>query len=122
MAGEAVKYTSMKTNITKWLVISNCTVLAFAGLLLAAAWVGTRFEPSVPALRSEITRFEAMPAQLDWKPTAVSLIKSRQDIVHMGSTGLRVVMGIAFGFAALGAANLFCLHKLARSVDGGTLA
>ena len=108
--------------IKKWLLFSNCTVLAVAGLLLSAAWGGTRFQPSVAALQSEITRLQAMPAQLDWKPTALSLVRSRQDMMHVGAAGLRMLMVIAFGIAALAASNVFCLRKLVQDSDGSTLA
>jgi hypothetical protein len=112
----------MRKNIARWLLFSNCTVLAIAGFLLIAAWIGTRFQPSALALRSEITRYEATPVQLDWKPTALSLVRTRQDMMNWGSTGLRIVMLIAFGFGGVAVTNVVCLRKLARDFERGSFA
>ena len=112
----------MTKNIKKWLLFSNCTVLVVAGLLFSAAWSGTQFQPSTAALKAEIARYQAMSAQLDWKPTALSLVRTRQEIMHAGATRLRIVMVIAFGIAALATSNVFCLRKSAGDCDGGSLA
>ena len=105
----------MKTKLIKRLVVSTWTALSIAGLLLIAAWIGTHFEPSVEGRRAELARFEAMPAHGDWKPTALSLIKSRQEVVHVGITALRAVMGVSVVFALLSVVNIVWLRRLARS-------
>ena len=105
----------MNTQLMKRLVISTWAALSLAGLLLTAALLGTICEPSVEGRKWEIQYFASMPGHLDWKPTALSAIKSRQQLWHGAIVAFRVVAGVSLIIVLVSAANIAWLLKLARS-------
>jgi hypothetical protein len=104
----------MKRKLIKRLVWTTSLLLALSMLVLCGAWVGSRFEPSIPARQAEVRQFEAMSSRLDWKPTALGLIKSRQDLVHERSSIFSVLMAVSAVFVLLTGVNIAWLRRLAR--------
>lgn len=96
-------------------MITNCITLVLATLFCLAAWFCIRYVPSAAARQAEVARFEAMPVQLDWKPTALSLIKNRQEMAHASGVTLMLIVGAFATVAVISTFSLLSLRRLARS-------